>query len=81
MKDNWRFYWQSMKYNWRFHFQFYEGYLAASLAVSHWWHGCFTASYRLVGLVVKASTLTPADLDSIPASSVGLFQGRVIPVT
>ena len=36
---------------------------------------------RLVGLVVKASASTAADLGSIPVAAVDLFLGRVIPVT
>ena len=36
---------------------------------------------RLVGLVVKASGSRAENLDSIPAFFVGIFPGRVIPVT
>ena len=37
--------------------------------------------YRLVGLVVKASTLTAADLGSISYSAINPFPHRVMPVT
>ena len=41
----------------------------------------FRASDRLVGQVVKASTLRAADLGLIRVFSVGIFPGRVIPLT
>ena len=40
-----------------------------------------SASRRLGGLMVKASASRGTDLGSIPDIAVGIFLGRVIPVT